>query len=248
MTLYQYLLPSFNLMSSYCDPKKTWNDFPSLAEQAKTLNISQDKYLDKIITWSGLPSDTELEKISDCLERLPSIERQNFNKTSPSTLSSVDYSSRVTLVDPLTPKPILWHRSVSSHLGECYVSGFDDVIYSISLSPSVPSYENDLSSELKNKLFGSSEIKLYNHGTNFDQEVRKRLLNLPPFQTISYGSLYQRTARAVGGTMRRNPFLIVIPCHRVMGHNFSLTGYAGSNSKGLTRKIAAILWDRLQSL
>ena len=74
-------------------------------------------------------------------------------------------------------------------------------------------------------------------GTAFQQSVWQALLSIPPGGTTSYGALSrhvgQGTAvRAVGAAVGRNPLSIVVPCHRVLGSDGSLTGYAG----GLERK------------
>ncbi len=74
-------------------------------------------------------------------------------------------------------------------------------------------------------------------GTAFQQQVWTALRTIPPGTTISYGELAAKLGRptvyrAVGGTNALNPIAIVLPCHRVVGTNASLTGYAG----GLERK------------
>lgn len=74
-------------------------------------------------------------------------------------------------------------------------------------------------------------------GTSFQQQVWLALRAIPPGTTVSYGELAARLGRptayrAVGGTNALNPIAIVLPCHRVIGSNASLTGYAG----GLERK------------
>jgi methylated-DNA-[protein]-cysteine S-methyltransferase len=79
------------------------------------------------------------------------------------------------------------------------------------------------------------------HGTDFQQQVWRGLLDIPAGQTISYGTLGARigraaAVRAVGAAVGRNPLSIVVPCHRVLGADGSLTGYAG----GLERKIALL--------
>ena len=66
----------------------------------------------------------------------------------------------------------------------------------------------------------------------FAQQVLDELARVPYGQTTTYGSLAARVgtpraARAVGMVMNRNPIPIVLPCHRVVGANGSLTGYAG---------------------
>jgi methylated-DNA-[protein]-cysteine S-methyltransferase len=68
-------------------------------------------------------------------------------------------------------------------------------------------------------------------GTPFQQEVWKELRTIGPGHTISYGELAKRVhrpdaSRAVGLANARNPVALVIPCHRVIGSNGKLTGYA----------------------
>ena len=67
-------------------------------------------------------------------------------------------------------------------------------------------------------------------GTDFQRKVWNALLEIPYGQTISYGDLAAKlhsSPRAVGTAIGRNPLSILIPCHRVLGSNGSLTGYAG---------------------
>lgn len=76
-------------------------------------------------------------------------------------------------------------------------------------------------------------------GSAFRLRVWARLLEIPYGQTTTYGELAKRlecgrmSAQAVGGAVGHNPISIIVPCHRVVGTNGSLTGYAG----GLDRKI-----------
>ncbi len=74
-------------------------------------------------------------------------------------------------------------------------------------------------------------------GTVFQQEVWSALRTIPVGTTMSYGELATKLGRptayrAVGGTNALNPVAIVLPCHRVVGANAALTGYAG----GVERK------------
>ena len=76
------------------------------------------------------------------------------------------------------------------------------------------------------------ELTLAPHGTPFYREVWRELERIPYGETISYGELAgrvgrQKAARAVGAANGRNPLPIVIPCHRVIGSDGSLTGYGG---------------------
>ena len=78
-------------------------------------------------------------------------------------------------------------------------------------------------------------------GTAFQRGVWRALQTIPHGTTISYGMLAQRigkpsASRAVGAANGRNPISIVIPCHRVIGANGDLTGYAG----GMARKDALL--------
>ena len=78
-------------------------------------------------------------------------------------------------------------------------------------------------------------------GTDFQKTVWRALLSVPSGATVTYGELSQRVGkpaavRAVGGAVGRNPLSIVVPCHRVLGANGALTGYAG----GLARKTALL--------
>lgn len=78
-------------------------------------------------------------------------------------------------------------------------------------------------------------------GSPFRQLVWQELLRIPYGETLTYGEIGQRVAQiqgrptsslAVGGAVGHNPISIIIPCHRVLGANRNLTGYAG----GLDRK------------
>lgn len=78
-------------------------------------------------------------------------------------------------------------------------------------------------------------------GTHFQQSVWQALLAIPRGATTSYGALSSRigkpaAVRAVGAAVGRNPLSVIVPCHRVLGADGSLTGYAG----GLARKTALL--------
>jgi methylated-DNA-[protein]-cysteine S-methyltransferase len=81
------------------------------------------------------------------------------------------------------------------------------------------------------------EVPLDLHGTAFQRAVWKALLAIPLGRTRSYGEIAAQVGggavpRATGSAVGRNPVSILVPCHRVIGANGSLTGYAG----GLPRK------------
>jgi methylated-DNA-[protein]-cysteine S-methyltransferase len=82
------------------------------------------------------------------------------------------------------------------------------------------------------------DLPLAPHGTDFQQKVWDQLLEVGYGETASYGQIAHRlghtnaASRAVGLANGRNPIPIVIPCHRIIGANGTLTGYAG----GIERK------------
>ena len=85
-------------------------------------------------------------------------------------------------------------------------------------------------------------------GTAFQQSVWEILRTIPYGQTVTYGAIARRieqntgcrmSAQAVGGAVGRNPISILIPCHRVIGADGSLTGYAG----GLDKKERLLQWE-----
>lgn len=85
------------------------------------------------------------------------------------------------------------------------------------------------------------DLPLAPEGTTFQQAVWAGLLQIPSGTTLSYGELAQAVhapsaVRAVGAAVGRNPLSIVVPCHRVLGRDGDLTGYAG----GLERKTALL--------
>lgn len=81
------------------------------------------------------------------------------------------------------------------------------------------------------------ELKLAPSGSEFRQTVWKLLCEIPSGKTTTYKELAQKiaaarrlehmSAQAVGGAVGHNPISIIIPCHRVLGTDGSLTGYAG---------------------
>ncbi len=90
------------------------------------------------------------------------------------------------------------------------------------------------------------QVPLHVTGTEFQHKVWKLLCAIPYGQTTTYGAIARQiamldglervSAQAVGGAVGRNPVSIIVPCHRVVGSNGSLTGYAG----GLEKKNALL--------
>lgn len=89
------------------------------------------------------------------------------------------------------------------------------------------------------------------HGSDFRIAVWNILLEIPYGQTMTYGQIADRIARqkglsrmsaqAVGGAVGHNPISVIVPCHRVVGTNGSLTGYAG----GIGKKIALLTLEHV---
>jgi methylated-DNA-[protein]-cysteine S-methyltransferase len=83
-------------------------------------------------------------------------------------------------------------------------------------------------------------------GTDFQRKVWDVLRRIPFGETMSYGEVareagYPGSARAVGSAIGRNPVVIVVPCHRVIGADGSLTGYG----PGLDRKVTLLEHERV---
>ncbi len=83
----------------------------------------------------------------------------------------------------------------------------------------------------------SFDLPLAPEGTQFQRRVWIEIARIPYGETLTYAQLAARagasgSARAAGAATGRNPISIIVPCHRVIGSNGSLTGYAG----GLERK------------
>lgn len=94
-----------------------------------------------------------------------------------------------------------------------------------------------------------SELPLAPMGTDFQKEVWGLLCEIPYGEVVSYGEIAKAVARnrntssmasrAVGAAVGRNPISIIVPCHRVIGSNGNLTGYAG----GIDKKITLLVYE-----
>ena len=95
--------------------------------------------------------------------------------------------------------------------------------------------------EGKRKIF---DLPINLEGTPFRKRVWKELCNIPYGETVSYKYIADKincsSARPIGGANNKNPIVIVIPCHRVVGADGSLTGYGG----GLWRKEVLLELER----
>ena len=107
--------------------------------------------------------------------------------------------------------------------------------------------------ELKEYLAGKRKefgIPIKMNGTAFQIRVWNELLKIPHGSVTTYGEIAARigkpgAARAVGMACNRNPLLIVVPCHRVVGQNGSLTGYvAGTDKKRMLLELENGIQER----
>ena len=136
---------------------------------------------------------------------------------------------------------------IETPLGHAKIVGNDNGISSVSivdtkaeLSEVVPETLIDCVTQLKayfNNELKSFNLKLNPEGTTFQKKVWKQLETIPFGKTTSYLNLSKqlgdvKAIRAAASANGKNPIWIIIPCHRVIGIDGSLTGYAG----GLHRK------------
>lgn len=135
---------------------------------------------------------------------------------------------------------------ISTPIGIAKIEGDEEGIAVISIlessqiSTSIPSILIEAVHQLNDYFLDKRDhfsFKINPKGTDFQLKVWRELLNIPFGKTISYLELSKRLGdakaiRAVASANGKNPLWIVIPCHRVIGTDGSLTGYAG----GLWRK------------
>jgi methylated-DNA-[protein]-cysteine S-methyltransferase len=137
--------------------------------------------------------------------------------------------------------------TIKTPLGITKIVGDTNGISSVSILNSIeevsvviPEELQDCVYQLRDYFKGEREhfiLKLNPEGTKFQKKVWNELLTIPFGKTISYLDLSKqlgnvKAIRAVANANGKNPLWIIIPCHRVIGSNGSLTGYAG----GLHRK------------
>jgi methylated-DNA-[protein]-cysteine S-methyltransferase len=105
-----------------------------------------------------------------------------------------------------------------------------------------------LASYFNGEIDAIDDIPTATAGTAFQREVWRALREIPAAETVSYGQLAERigrprAVRAVGLANGSNPVGVVVPCHRVIGANGSLTGYGG----GLHRKEWLLAHERIHA-
>ena len=135
---------------------------------------------------------------------------------------------------------------IRTPLGIAKITGDDNGISEISAlnegecSTKIPTILKEAVSQLQDYFEGKRtkfDLKINPKGTEFQQKVWQELMNIPFGKTINYLDLAKKLGdpkviRAAASANGKNPLWIVVPCHRVIGTDGSLTGYAG----GLWRK------------
>ena len=134
-----------------------------------------------------------------------------------------------------------------SEIGNIKIVGGKNEILSIEFienestpSTEIPSYLKECIEQLDDYFRGDRKVfsaKLKLQGTDFQTKVWNQLIKIPYGKTASYKDIASKIGnpnanRAVGNANRQNKLAIIVPCHRVIGSNGSLTGYAG----GIWRK------------
>ncbi len=96
------------------------------------------------------------------------------------------------------------------------------------------------------------DVSLLPNGTEFNKRVWNELCKVPYGETITYGKIAEKLglnrgySQAVGNAIGHNPIMIIIPCHRVIGKNGNLTGYAGGiDNKIKLLKLEGINTDKM---
>jgi methylated-DNA-[protein]-cysteine S-methyltransferase len=124
---------------------------------------------------------------------------------------------------------------VNVHIGETEWNSFE-VVNKLNLTRQPTPLLKEAVKQFKEYLTGDRimfELPLYQSGTDFQQRVWNVLIDIPYGQTWSYYDVAShihspKAVRAVGQANKANQLPIIVPCHRVIGKNKKLTGYAGN--------------------
>jgi O-6-methylguanine DNA methyltransferase len=142
----------------------------------------------------------------------------------------------------------MYQTKITTTIGDLYIRATELAIKDISFLKEFETTKTNavieqLEKELDEYLQGNRKsfdvsFDFSDIGTPFQQKVWQESLNIPYGAQITYQELAQkvgspRAFRAVGGALGKNPIMILVPCHRILGKNGKLTGYAGPGEKGL---------------
>jgi methylated-DNA-[protein]-cysteine S-methyltransferase len=135
----------------------------------------------------------------------------------------------------------LWFVDQRHHPGSLDIPEQDDDPWFVALRAGLQRYAQTATTF-------STDVPLDDHGSAFQSRVWQVLRTLPVGHTVSYAEVAQRmgqpqAVRAVGAAIGRNPWSILVPCHRVVGQGGQLTGYAG----GLARKATLLAWEQARA-
>ncbi len=137
------------------------------------------------------------------------------------------------------------HYTYETGLGSVTFIEEDGALLAISMQRSLDGVEKETSltkeayaqlSEYLNGKRKTFDLPFKMRGTQFQLQVWNALLDIPYGETRSYKQIAEaignpKAVRAVGMANNRNPLLIIVPCHRIIGKNGSLVGYAGGLDK-----------------
>ncbi|MBU2114886.1 MAG: methylated-DNA--[protein]-cysteine S-methyltransferase [Gammaproteobacteria bacterium] len=138
----------------------------------------------------------------------------------------------------------MFSQYINSPLGPVKISatsgGICQVLFTDTIETAAPSALTALAAEQLQAYFAGTlqqfSLPLAASGTAFQQQVWQALCAVPFGTTCSYADIAnqidnKKAVRAVGAANGRNPIAIIVPCHRVIGANGTLTGYAGGLDK-----------------
>lgn len=145
----------------------------------------------------------------------------------------------------------MYQYSYDTPIGKLYIAEKNDTIIKVSFFPVInEEKETSLIKETYNELceYFKGQRKTFNipislQGTEFQLKIWQELSKIPYGETRCYKDIAcavgnPKASRAVGMANNKNPIAIIIPCHRVIGSNGNLTGYAGG--LGIKEKLLAI--------
>ncbi len=156
----------------------------------------------------------------------------------------------------------LFYTSLDSPIGELLLLGDGDALHGLHIQEGrrprtiAPQWQRsaapftDVRAQLREYFAGDRvtfDTPLAIDGTQFERRVWRALQEIPYGETVSYGEIARRigqrsASRAVGLANGRNPIALIVPCHRVIGADGTLTGYGG----GLERKRLLLELERGQ--
>lgn len=159
-----------------------------------------------------------------------------------------------------TLRKLMYHTLYQSPFGEIAITANDEGITALAFQQGAAPIQFDTNSVEKSSVFNEVNqqldeyfasnrkkftVKLAPKGTPFQKQVWHALTEIPMGKTVSYGWLAkhignEKAVRAVGTANGANPIALIVPCHRVIGANKKLTGYAG----GLALKAKLLMHEK----